>query len=110
MHFSGKVLCKQLSVDVYLRCLQIYVLVIMADSKLGLADFIAVALYFAAVVGAGLYVSLKFFVDLHTLVRTGCRTRYFRAVSIEMIQSKPTRTYVSKETQAQYLSPLRVCP
>ena len=40
----------------------------MADSKLGLADFIAVALYFAAVVGAGLYVSLKFFVDLHTLV------------------------------------------
>ena len=67
----------------------------MADSKLGLADFIAVALYFAAVVGAGLYVSLKFFVDLHTLVPVVVQD------ILELSQSKwfgPTRTDVSKET------------
>ena len=37
----------------------------MSESKLGLADFVAVAFYFAAVVGAGLYVSTL--ARLHTL-------------------------------------------
>ena len=40
----------------------------MAESKLDVWDFIAIAAYFTAVIGTGIYVSLRFIIIIEILI------------------------------------------